>query len=232
MTVSKTASRNLEHGLTQITPELLLKAYAFGVFPMAKSRTEQDVHWVQPKERGIIPLDQFHVPRSLRKVLRKGIFEIRTDSAFDAVIEGCAESGPNREDTWINDQIVELFTDLFDAGLAHSVETWIDDKLVGGLYGLAMGSVFFGESMFTRRDNASKVALCHLVAIMKEGGYRLLDTQFITDHLAQFGAVEIDHKDYMKELGVALGHLGRFGLPLPYSEIERLLFSQSRIQTS
>jgi len=218
--------------LTQITPELLLKAYAFGVFPMAKSRTEQDVYWVQPKERGIIPLNQFHVPRSLRKVLRKGIFEVRTDSAFEAVIEGCAESGPNREDTWINDQIVELFTDLFDAGLAHSVETWIDGELVGGLYGLAMGSVFFGESMFTRRDNASKVALCHLVAIMKEGGYHLLDTQFITDHLAQFGAIEIEHQDYMKELGDALGHLGRFGPPLPYSEIERLLFSQSRIQTS
>lgn len=218
--------------MTQITPELLLKAYAFGVFPMAKSRTEQDVYWVQPKERGIIPLNQFHVPRSLRKVLRKGIFEVRTDSAFEAVIEGCAESGPNREDTWINDQIVELFTDLFDAGLAHSVETWIDGELVGGLYGLAMGSVFFGESMFTRRDNASKVALCHLVAIMKEGGYHLLDTQFITDHLAQFGAIEIEHQDYMKELGDALGHLGRFGPPLPYSEIERLLFSQSRIQTS
>lgn len=232
MTVNKTASRNLEHDLTQITPELLLKAYAFGVFPMAKSRTEQDVYWVQPKERGIIPLNQFHVPRSLRKVLRKGIFEVRTDSAFEAVIEGCAESGPNREDTWINDQIVELFTDLFDAGLAHSVETWIDGELVGGLYGLAMGSVFFGESMFTRRDNASKVALCHLVAIMKEGGYHLLDTQFITDHLAQFGAIEIEHQDYMKELGDALGHLGRFGPPLPYSEIERLLFSQSRIQTS
>jgi leucyl/phenylalanyl-tRNA---protein transferase len=232
VTVNKTASRNLEHDLTQITPELLLKAYAFGVFPMAKSRTEQDVYWVQPKERGIIPLNQFHVPRSLRKVLRKGIFEVRTDSAFEAVIEGCAESGPNREDTWINDQIVELFTDLFDAGLAHSVETWIDGELVGGLYGLAMGSVFFGESMFTRRDNASKVALCHLVAIMKEGGYHLLDTQFITDHLAQFGAIEIEHQDYMKELGDALGHLGRFGPPLPYSEIERLLFSQSRIQTS
>lgn len=232
MAVSKTASRNLEYELTQITPELLLKAYAFGVFPMAKSRTEQDVYWVQPKERGIIPLDQFHVPRSLRKVLRKGVFEVRTDSAFGAVIEGCAESGPNREDTWINDQIVELFTNLFEAGLAHSVETWIDGELVGGLYGLAMGAVFFGESMFTRQDNASKVALCHLVAIMKEGGYRLLDTQFITDHLTQFGAIEIDHKDYMKELGAALGHLGRFGQPLPYSEIERLLFSQSRIQTS
>lgn len=230
--IRKLIVRNLEHPLTQVTPELLLKAYAFGVFPMAKSRTERDFDWVQPTERGIIPLDRFHVPRSLRKVLRQGIFKVRTDSAFGAVIEGCAESSPNREDTWINDKIIELFTQLFDAGLAHSVETWIDDELVGGLYGLAMGSVFFGESMFTRRDNASKVALCHLVAIMKEGGYRLLDTQFITDHLEQFGAVAIDQKYYMKELENALGHPGRFGHPLPYSEIERLLFSQSRTHTS
>ncbi len=199
---------------------------------MAKSRDEQEVYWVQPKERGVIPLDQFHVPKSLRKILKRGAFEVRVDSAFDAVISGCAESGPNREDTWINEQIIELFSDLFEAGLAHSVETWVEDQLVGGLYGLAMGSVFFGESMFTRQDNASKVALCHLVAIMKNGGYRLLDTQFITDHLMQFGAVELPHKDYMQDLGDALSHLGRFGPPLPYSEIERLLFSQSSTQTS
>ena len=199
---------------------------------MAKSRDEQDVYWVQPKERGVIPLDQFHVPKSLRKTLRRGVFEIRVDTAFDAVISGCAESGPNREDTWINEQIIELFSDLYEAGLAHSVETWVENQLVGGLYGLAMGSVFFGESMFTRHDNASKVALCHLVAIMKNGGYRLLDTQFITDHLVQFGAVELPHKDYMQDLGDALSHLGRFGPPLPYSEIKRLLFSQSSTQTS
>lgn len=210
--------------MTHITPELLLKAYAFGVFPMAKSRTEQEVYWVQPKERGIIPLDEFHVPRSLRKILRKEVFEVRIDTDFEAVIAGCAESKPDRENTWINEEITHLFTELFDAGLAHSVETWVGDDLVGGLYGLAMGSVFFGESMFTRQDNASKVALCHLVAVMKAGGYRLLDTQFITDHLAQFGAREMDHKDYMKELGDALSHLGRFGPPLPYSELERLIF--------
>lgn len=218
--------------MTQITPELLLKAYAFGVFPMAKSRDEREVYWVQPKERGVIPLDQFHISKSLRKILRKDVFEIRVDTAFDAVISGCAETGPNREDTWINEQISELFLELFAAGLAHSVEAWVDNRLVGGLYGLAMGSVFFGESMFTRQDNASKVALCHLVAIMKNGGYRLLDTQFITDHLKQFGAVELPHKDYMRELGDALNHLGRFGPPVPYSEIERLLFSQSSTQTS
>jgi leucyl/phenylalanyl-tRNA--protein transferase len=218
--------------VTQITPGLLLKAYAYGVFPMAKSRHEQEVYWVQPKERGVIPLDRFHVPRSMRKLLRREAFEVRIDSAFEAVIDGCAEAGLDREDTWINDQIVELFSDLFTAGLAHSVETWLDGELVGGLYGLSMGAVFFGESMFTRMNNASKYALCHLVAVMKAGGYRLLDAQFITDHLMQFGAVVIAHKDYMVQLGEALGHMGQFKGPLPYSEIESLLFSQSNTQTS
>ncbi len=218
--------------MTQITPELLLKAYAYGVFPMAKSREDSEVFWVQPKERGIIELENFHVPRSMRKLLRTEAFEVRVDTAFPDVIEGCAESGPDRDDTWINDQIADLFLDLHDAGLAHSVETWQDDELVGGLYGLSMGAAFFGESMFTRETNASKYALCHLVAILKAGGYRLLDTQFITDHLKQFGAIEITHKDYMNALGDALGHMGRFNGPLPYSEIKRLLLSQSSTHTS
>lgn len=219
--------------MTQITPELLLKAYAYGVFPMAKSRHGREVYWVQPKERGIIPLDQFHIPRSLKKVLKRGGYEIRVDSDFPGVIEGCAESGPGREDTWINQEIVALFEDLFGTGLVHTVETWRDGHLVGGLYGLSMGAVFFGESMFSRQDNASKIALCYLVGIMKSGGYRLLDTQFITDHLKQFGAVEINHKDYLAELGEALGHLGRFGPPPSYSElIELVAASQSSTQTS
>ena len=218
--------------MTQITPELLLKAYAYGVFPMAKSRQGQDVFWVQPKERGIIELDQFHVPRSLRKLLRREAFDVRIDTAFEAVIEGCAESGPDREDTWINEQIFDLFMVLHRAGLAHSVESWRDGKLAGGLYGLSMGAVFFGESMFTREANASKYALCHLVAIMKASGYRLLDTQFITDHLKQFGAVEVSHQDYMARLSDALGYMGHLMGPLPYSEIESLLFSQSSTQTS
>lgn len=218
--------------MTQITPELLLKAYAFGVFPMAMSRHDQDVYWVQPKERGIIPLVDFHIPKSLRKALRHSAFTVRIDTAFDEVISGCAESSSDREDTWINQKIVELFSDLFEAGLAHSVEVWDDDELVGGLYGLAMGAVFFGESMFTRRDNASKIALCYLVALMKTGGYLLLDTQFITEHLKQFGAIEISHEDYMQQLGAALKKMARFG-PIPdQSEIERLLFSQSKTHTS
>lgn len=218
--------------MTQITPELLLKAYAYGVFPMAKARDEEEVYWVQPKERGIIPLNAFHVPRSLRKSLKKKNYEVRIDTAFTAVIDGCAETTHGREETWINDQIRELFVDLFDAGLAHSVETWMDGELAGGLYGLSMGAVFFGESMFTRRDNASKIALCYLVATMKSGQYRLLDTQFINDHLKNFGAIEIAHKDYMADLGDALCHLGKFG-PVPdYSETERLLFAQSKTHTS
>ena len=199
---------------------------------MAKSRHDQDVYWVQPKERGIIPLVDFHIPKSLRKALRRSAFTVRIDTAFEEVISGCAESSSDREDTWINQKIVELFYDLFEAGLAHSVEVWDDDELVGGLYGLAMGAVFFGESMFTRRDNASKIALCYLVALMKTGGYLLLDTQFITEHLKQFGAIEISHDDYMQQLDAALKKMARFG-PIPdQSEIERLLFSQSKTHTS
>ncbi len=218
--------------MTEITPELLLKAYAYGVFPMAKSRHETEVYWVQPKERGIIPLDQFHIPRSLKKSLRKSELDIRVDSDFAGVIAGCAESQPGREDTWINEEIVALFSDLFDAGLVHTVEAWRDETLVGGLYGLSMGGAFFGESMFSRQTNASKIALCHLAGIMKKGGYRLLDTQFMTKHLRQFGAIEIAHKDYLAELSDALGYAGRFGPPLTYSELENVLSSQSNTQTS
>jgi len=199
---------------------------------MAKSRQDQEVFWVQPKERGVIELDDFHVPRSMRKLLRQEPFEIRINTAFNDVIEGCAESGPGRNDTWINEKILALFVDLHRAGLAHSVEAWRGDSLVGGLYGLSMGAAFFGESMFTREANASKYALCHLAAIMRAGDYRLLDTQFITDHLKQFGAVEIAHDDYMAKLGDALGHMGRFEGPLSYSEIKRVLFSQWSTQTS
>ena len=199
---------------------------------MAKSRKEQEVFWVQPKERGVIEVDKFHVPRSMRKLLRQEYFEIRINTAFNEVIEGCAESGPGRDDTWINEQILALFVDLHRAGLAHSVEAWRGDSLVGGLYGLSMGAAFFGESMFTRENNASKYALCHLAAIMRSGDYQLLDTQFITEHLKQFGAVEIAHDDYMKKLGVALSQMGRFEGPLPHSDIKRLLISQSSTQTS
>ena len=210
--------------MTDITSELVLKAYAYGVFPMAKSRQDADVFWVQPKLRGVIPLDQFHVPRSLRKRLRKGTYEVRINTAFNAVMAGCAEATEVRADTWINDRIIHLFNELHDAGLAHSVETWADGELVGGLYGLAMGAAFFGESMFSRATDASKVALCHLVAILKAGDFMLLDTQFITDHLKQFGAVEISQKEYLSQLSTALARQGRFAGPLSQAELEAVLY--------
>jgi len=218
--------------MTEITADLVLKAYAYGVFPMAKTRGDSDIFWVQPKLRGVIPLDAFHVPRSLRKTLRRGHFTVTVDNDFLGVMEGCAEAGVGRPDTWINDRIVSLFSELHSAGVAHSIETWEDGKLVGGLYGLAMGGAFFGESMFCRATNASKVALCQLVGIMKLGGFVLLDTQFITDHLAQFGAIEISQKDYLAQLGAALPRQGRFGPPLDQRELDDVLFSQRNTQIS
>jgi leucyl/phenylalanyl-tRNA--protein transferase len=218
--------------MTELTSELLLKAYAFGVFPMAKSRDDRNVFWVQPKLRGVIPLDAFHIPRSLRKTLRRQVFEVTANEAFTEVMAGCAETTPSRPDTWINDQILRLFTELHHAGVAHSIEVWRDGKLAGGLYGLAMGSAFFGESMFSRVTDASKVALCHLVGLLIAGGFTLLDTQFITDHLQRFGAVEITQKEYLSRLSAALARSARFGEPLSQGVLEAVLFSQDKTQTS
>lgn len=215
-----------------ITPELVLKAYAYGVFPMAKSRDDQDVFWVQPKLRGVLPLDAFHVPRSLKKTLRQGRFTVTVDTDFAGVLGGCAESTAVRSDTWINNHIMSLFTQLHDAGLAHSIEVRQDGDLVGGLYGLAMGSAFFGESMFSRVTDASKVALVHLVAILRKGGFTLLDTQFITDHLKRFGAVEIPQKAYLSQLSAALAQQGHFAGPADQSDIDALLLSQRKTQMS
>ena len=219
-----------------ITPELVLKAYAYGVFPMAKSRNDAEVFWVQPKLRGVLPLDQFHLSRSLRRTMRRGTFRVTVDADFAGVMEGCAESKEGRLDTWINDHIVGLFIHLHEAGLAHSIEVWRDDAdaaplLVGGLYGLAMGSAFFGESMFSRTTDASKVALTHLAAILIKGGFTLLDTQFLTDHLKSFGAIEIPQKDYLAQLGAALARKGEFGTPAAQPDLEALL-SQRSTQTS
>lgn len=193
-----------------LTAETLLHAYAAGVFPMARSRRDPRLYWVDPEMRGILPLETFHIPHRLRRTLRRGDFEIRCDSAFEAVMRACGEATPDRPDTWINESIVRLFVDLHRHGLAHSVEAWRDGELVGGLYGLALGAAFFGESMFSRRTDASKVALVHLVARLKVGGFRLLDTQFVTTHLGQFGAVEIPRKDYRRRLSDALLHPARF----------------------
>ena len=210
--------------MTDITAELVLKAYTYGVFPMAKSRGEADVFWVQPKLRGVIPLDRFHVSRSLRKRLRRGTYAVTVDTAFAAVMAGCAESTDCRADTWINARIIGLFTELHDAGLAHSVETWEGGHLVGGLYGLAMGAAFFGESMFSRATDASKVALCHLVGVLKAGDFALLDTQFITEHLKQFGTVEISQKEYLVQLSTALARQGTFVGPLSPTDLDAALF--------
>ena len=183
-----------------ISPELLVYAYSTGVFPMAEHREDASVKWYEPKIRGILPLDGFHVSHSLARVIRKGIFDVRTDTAFREVMLNCAD----REETWINDQIVDAYCKLFDLGLAHSVESWKDDKLVGGLYGVSLGGAFFGESMFSKETNASKVALCALVDRLKAGGYTLLDTQFLTSHLASFGGIEIMQEDYLILLDQAL----------------------------
>jgi leucyl/phenylalanyl-tRNA--protein transferase len=187
-----------------LTSDLLLRAYAMGIFPMARSRDDPRLYWIDPEQRGILPLDHFHVPRSLVKTLRRAPFEIRLDTAFEAVMRACAEPTPERPDSWINDEIVALFVELSRLGVAHSVETWRDGDLVGGLYGLGLGAAFFGESMFSRVADASKVALVHLVARLKASGYQLLDTQFVTEHLARFGAVEIPRHDYLRRLGRAL----------------------------
>jgi leucyl/phenylalanyl-tRNA--protein transferase len=193
-----------------LTSDMLLRAYASGIFPMARNRDESRLYWIDPEQRGILPLDAFHVPKTLRKTLRSGRFEIRCDTAFEAVIRACGEATADRPETWINDQIIGLFVELFHLGLAHSVEAWQDGELVGGLYGLSLGGAFFGESMFSRRTDASKVVLVHLVARLRQGGFRLLDTQFVTDHLKQFGAQEIPRAEYHRRLGDALDEPARF----------------------
>ncbi|KQT83420.1 leucyl/phenylalanyl-tRNA--protein transferase [Aurantimonas sp. Leaf443] len=189
---------------TVLTPDLLLKAYASGIFPMAERADDDDVFWIDPTERGILPLEAFHLPRSLRKRIRQGRFEIRVDSAFAAVIDGCAEKAPGRTETWINADIRDLTLALFREGYAHSVETWREGRLVGGLYGIALGGAFFGESMFSRETDASKVALAFLWERLCRGGFTLLDTQFLTEHLETFGALEIPRAAYRERLAAAL----------------------------
>src|SRR5689334_14295464 len=171
---------------------------------MAESADDPELFWVDPKRRGIIPLDAFHVPRRLRRIVRRNLFTIRCDTAFEAVMHGCAESSDKRPNTWINDEILELYTGLFERGAAHSVECWHEGELVGGLYGVSLGGAFFGESMFSRVSDASKVALAHLVARLRLGRFRLLDTQFVTHHLRQFGAQEIPRALYRRQLAAAL----------------------------
>ena len=188
----------------RITPELLLRAYSIGLFPMADSADDPELFWVEPDSRGIIPLDGFHVSRSLGKTFRKHPFELRINSAFDLVVGRCAEEAADRPSTWINATIRELYSALHALGHAHSVEAWEGDELVGGLYGVSLGSAFFGESMFSRRTNASKICLVHLVARLRERGFTLLDTQFTTEHLKTFGAIDVSKDDYRVLLDAAV----------------------------
>lgn len=189
-----------------ITPEILLKAYAAGIFPMAEDADDPAIYWVEPKARGILPLDGFHVAKRLARTVRADGFAVRVDHDFDAVIAGCAAPRRDAEKTWINARIRDLYGALFDAGHAHTVEVYAEDRLVGGLYGVSLGAAFFGESMFHTVRDASKVALVHLVARLRAGGYRLADTQFVTDHLQQFGAEEVPRHVYKRRLADAIGH--------------------------
>ncbi|MFP6730463.1 MAG: leucyl/phenylalanyl-tRNA--protein transferase [Alphaproteobacteria bacterium] len=188
----------------ELTPDDLLRAYASGLFPMAERRDDPELYLFDPELRGIIPLDRFHVPRRLARRVRSGRYTLRIDSAFAAVIEACAEARPGRQETWINQKILGLYGALFQRGAAHSVESWRDGRLVGGLYGVVLGGAFFGESMFSRETDASKVALVHLIERLRRGGFSLLDTQFLTPHLESFGAIEIPRHEYHERLSQAL----------------------------
>jgi leucyl/phenylalanyl-tRNA--protein transferase len=206
---------NRENTYIEITPEVLLKAYACGIFPMAESADDPALYWIEPDMRGIIPIEGFHVPARLARTVRATPFTVLVDRDFDAVVDGCAEAKLDRSRTWINARIRKIYRSLFDHGHAHSVEVYDGDNLVGGLYGVSLGAAFFGESMFHRERDASKIALVHLVARLRAGGYRLLDTQYVTEHLKTFGAAEVPKRRYHKLLEEAIEGDGDFAaLPL------------------
>jgi leucyl/phenylalanyl-tRNA--protein transferase len=206
---------NRHSGHVEITPEVLLKAYACGIFPMAEDADDPTLYWIEPEKRGIIPLTGFHIPARLARTVRTTPFVVRINHDFGAVIAGCAAPRVGRRRTWINARIRALYHGLHERGYCHSVEVYDGDALVGGLYGVSLGGVFFGESMFHRARDASKIALVHLVARLKAGGYRLLDTQFVTEHLRTFGAYEVSRRQYHRMLDAALKGEGRFdALPL------------------
>ncbi len=194
----------------EVTPDLLLRAYRAGLFPMAETRRGNRLYWLDPETRGVLPLDRFHMPRRLLRTALRGPYQVSVDTDFPAVIASCAAAAPGREDTWINRDIERLFGDLHLAGLAHSVECRQEGVLVGGLYGVSLGAAFFGESMFSTARDASKVALVHLVARLRLGGYRLLDTQFVTSHLTQFGTEEVPREHYKTLLAAAVDEPARW----------------------
>jgi leucyl/phenylalanyl-tRNA--protein transferase len=204
--------------MSHLTPDMLLRAYCTGIFPMGETREDPTLYWVDPDERAIIELERFHLPRRLARTVRHGAFEVSCDRDFRGVMQACAAPRPRQRQSWINEPIIELYTSLFERGFAHSVECRIGDELVGGLYGVAINGAFFGESMFSRARDASKVALVHLVARLIKGGYRLLDCQFMTDHLRQFGTIEIGRNDYRQRLSEALAKPATFYLELDGAE--------------
>lgn len=210
----------------RLTPELLLRAYAAGVFPMAEGRDDPGVFWVEPRMRGIIPLNGFHVSRSLRRRILSGRFDVTVDRAFRDVVRSCAA----RPETWINHRIEGLYLRLHRMGRAHSIEVWTEGRLAGGIYGVALGGAFFGESMFSRETDASKVALCYMVDRVRCAGFALFDTQFITEHLASLGAIEISRDDYHDRLGEALKIRADFNAPGPLPSRQTLM--QRMTQTS
>jgi leucyl/phenylalanyl-tRNA---protein transferase len=192
--------------LPKITPDLLLHAYSVGVFPMSEGGAQDEIFWVDPEQRGIIPLDKFHISHSLAKRMRKGGFSVAVNTDFMGVLEACAD----RPETWINKEIFNLYMDLHHQGHAHSLEVWADGRLIGGVYGVAIGAAFFGESMFSRQKDGSKIALAYLVERLQTGGFTLFDTQFLTDHLASMGAVEISRNKYHALLDIALNRQADF----------------------
>ena len=199
-------TRKTDPFAVDLTPELILRAYHAGIFPMAEDASSDDLFWVSPQLRGIIPLDAFHISHSLRKTLKTHPYSVRVDTDFAATIEGCATAGTERGTTWINPAIRKLYGALFDRGFVHTVEVWDGPLIVGGLYGVSIGAAFFGESMFHRKTDCSKIAMAHLGERLRSGGYRLLDTQFVTDHLKTFGGIEIPREDYELRLADALAH--------------------------
>ena len=199
----------------RLTPEQLLLAYRAGVFPMAERRDDPNLFWVSPNARGIFPLDGFHLPRRLARTIKTDRFTVKVDTAFEAVMRACAAPAEDRKESWINAEILSLYTALHRMGHAHSVECWCEDSLVGGLYGVSLGAAFFGESMFSRERDASKIALAYLVARLKARGFKLLDAQFLTPHLAQFGAIEIPRDDYLELLAKAVASNADFYCPAP-----------------
>ncbi len=196
---------SIDDVMIEITPQVLLKAYACGIFPMAESAEDNALYWIEPERRGILPLDRVHIPKRLARTIRSGGFEVKIDRNFEAVIDGCAAPRSGRRSTWINGRIRSLYRELFALGHCHTIEVWQDGALTGGLYGVHLGRAFFGESMFSRARDASKIALVYLVARLKYGGFTLLDTQFVTGHLARFGAIEVSREEFQRFLEAALG---------------------------